>query len=246
MNCIFNLQSSDDIQIAAGLLGYTYYARVDHIAHIISNMEPGKLIVKVGPNSVLIKSVDARFDEKDAELKEHMAQIVLSQTDAEKEFIESINNYPFIPVVERRALLGWDERRYSETVLRLVGKGTIEKQGVRLGQGRPKVLYQLKGQVPSIKHEYYVHWIIEKLTEKGIACRAEKVGPDIQIPSLNLAINIELGTSDIHGNIPKALHDFAAVIMCSDDKAMLDKVSSNTKAENVLCALVQDVPALFD
>lgn len=56
---------------------------------------------------------------------------------------------------------------------------------------------------------------------------------------------MELGSSNIYGNIPKALKDFAVVIICSDDKAVLDDVSSKIKAENVLCALVQDVPDLF-
>jgi hypothetical protein len=109
----------------------------------------------------------------------------------------------------------------------------------------PRVLYQLAGQKPSVRHEFHVHWIIVQLAKKGIECRAEKVGPDIKIPSRNVAINVELGSSDIRGNIPKALKDFAAVIVCSDDKAVLDAVSSRTEAENVLCALVQDVPGLF-
>ncbi|WP_187147542.1 hypothetical protein [Candidatus Nitrososphaera gargensis] len=45
------------------------------------------------------------------------------------------------------------------------------------------------------------------MAEKGFVCRAEKVGPDIQIPSANVAINFELGSSNIYGNIPKALKD---------------------------------------
>jgi hypothetical protein len=200
-----------------------------------------------GEKPVLINSVDARFDAiSDEVLKARMPDLILSQTDAEEEFIESIKEFPFISVVERRAMLGWDERRYSEVVERLIAKGIIEKENIRLGQGRPKVLYQLKGQVPSIKHEYYVYWITEKLAEKGIICRIGKVGPDIQIPSMNLAINVELGSSNIHGNVAKALEQFDRVIVCSDNKKVLENVSRQNKAENILCALVQDVPALFD
>jgi DNA-binding MarR family transcriptional regulator len=164
----------------------------------------------------------------------------------EGQFLDSLNNNPFISMLERRSLLGWDERTYSQIVNRLVGKGIIEKVRVSLGRGAPRVLYRRKGQVPSIKHEYYVHWLITKLAAKGLTCRAEKVGPDIQIPSLKLAINVECGKSNIHGNIPKALESFEKVIVCSDDKKVIENVSRQNQAENILCALVEDVPALFD
>jgi hypothetical protein len=60
---------------------------------------------------------------------------------------------------------------------------------------------------------------------------------------MKLAVNVELGSSNVIGNIPKALNQFAKVIVCSDDKAVLERISK-TGAQNVLCALVQDVPTL--
>ncbi len=160
--------------------------------------------------------------------------------------MQSIKDYPYISVVERRSLLGWDERRYSKVVDRLVHRGIIEKVRVSLGKGGQRVLYQLKGMVPSIKHEYYVHWIIEQLAVRGFVCTADKVGPDIQIPSINTAINIELGSSNIQGNIQKALQEFETVIVCSDSKELIKRISEENTAQNIRCALVQDVPALFD
>lgn len=248
-NFIFKLQSPDDLQLAAALLGYTHYARVDHIAQIIGNLQPGQTIVKTasGSRPVLINSVDARFDRiSDDMLAGHMPKSGFDQTEAEQEFIESIVQYPFITMLERRSMLGWDERTYSQVVDRLLGKGVIEKVKVSLGRGAPRVLYQRKGQVPGIKHEFYVHWLITQLASKGLTCRAEKIGPDIRIPSLKVAINVECGKSNIHGNIPKALAEFEKVIVCSDDKKVLENVSRQNKAENILCALVQDVPAFFD
>jgi len=249
VNFIFKLQSPDDLQLAAALLGYTHYARVNHIAQIIGNMRPGQAIVKtsLGERPVLINSVDARFDRiPDDILLAHMPKLGFDQTEAEQEFIDSIIQHPFIPMLERRSMLGWDERTYSQIVDRLTTRGIIERVRVSLGRGAPRVLYQRKGQIPGIKHEFYVHWLITQLASKGIVCRAERTGPDIQIPSLKMAINVECGKSNIHGNIPKALEEFDRVIVCSDDKRVLENVSRQNRAENILCALVQDVPALFD
>ena len=247
VNFIFKLQSPDDIQLAAALLGYTHYARVDHIAQIISAMQPGQVIVKTssGGKAVLINSVDARFDTiSDDFLKTHMPEVISSQSDAEKEFIQSIREHPFIPVVERRAMLGWDERKYSNTVDRLVGKGVIEKIRIGIGRGGQVVLYELvkpQRPVPGVKHEFYVDWIAGRLASEGIECRTKKVGPDIQIRSTSTAINVETGTSDIIGNVRKALQSFSKVIVCSDDRKLIEGLSDEIKAQNVRCALVQDV-----
>jgi hypothetical protein len=50
---------------------------------------------------------------------------------------------------------------------------------------------------------------------------ANFLGPDIQIPSLDIAINVELGTSNIYGNVREALNSFSKVIVCSDEKQVL-------------------------
>lgn len=77
-------------------------------------------------------------------------------------------------------------------------------------------------------------------------CRAEKTGPDIQISSLKLAINVECGKSNVHGNIPKALKEFETVIICSDSKTVIENVSRQNKDPKILCASIQEVPAFVE
>jgi hypothetical protein len=248
VNFIFRLQSPDDVQVAAGLLGYTHYARVDHISQVINTLKPRQTIVKeAGDRPVLIDAVDFTLPRMSDYLLSHfMPKPPNDFSGMEGEFLGSLESHPFISMLERRSLLGWDEKTYSQVVERLIGKGIVEKVRVPLGRGAPRVLYQRKGQVPSIKHEFYVHWLVTKLASKGLTCRAEKVGPDIQIPSLKAAINVECGKSNIHGNIPKALEHFERVVVCSDDKKVIENVFRQNQAANILCALVEDVPALFD
>jgi hypothetical protein len=248
VNFIFRLQSPDDVQVAAGLLGYTHYARVDHISQVVNTLKPRQAVVKVaGARPVLIDSVDFTLPRMSDYLLSHfMPKPPNDFSGLEGEFLATLDGHPFISMLERRSLLGWDERTYSQVVERLLSKGIIEKVRVPLGRGAPRVLYQRKGQVPGIKHEFYVHWLVTKLAAKGLTCRAEKVGPDIQIPSVKAAINVECGKSNIHGNIPKALQQFDRVVVCSDDKKVIENVSRQNKAANILCALVEDVPALFD
>lgn len=86
-------------------------------------------------------------------------------------------------MTERREILGWNKEKYSEVVSRLISKGVIEKVRVPVGKGRPLVSYQLKGKRPSVKHGYYVYWIVNELVNKGLVCRVSKVGeekPDIE------------------------------------------------------------------
>ena len=244
VNFIFKLQSPDDVQLAAGLLGYTHYARVDHISRAIGNLKPKQAIVKTssGDRPVLIDCDGSdQLKISDYLLSYFSPKAEHNHSDDEETFLNCVKDYPFITVVERRSMLGWDERTYSQTVDRLVGKGVMEKVRVPMGRGGQIVLYQLKGNVPGIKHEFYVNWIIGQLAFQGIVCRAEKIGPDIQIPASSTCINVETGSSDVRGNIRKALPQFQKVIVCSDDKKLLETLSSEIKEQNVRCALIQDV-----
>lgn len=174
----------------------------------------------------------------------HVVPLGAGLSDDEELFLQSINELPFIGMAERRSRLGWDDKRYNEVVGQLTKNGTIDKVRVSLGKGGQTVLYQTTGRVPGIKHEFYVNWIIERLSKLGLTCKASRVGPDIQIPSMKLAINVEMGKSSIRSNIAKALDDFSAVIVCSDDQGLLDKLSTND--QRVIAALVWDVPRLFE
>jgi hypothetical protein len=72
---------------------------------------------------------------------------------------------------------------YNHVVKRLIDTSVIEQVNVPLGRGCPLVLYQMKSTKPSIKHEYYVQWIMKQLSDEGYVLRTNRLGPDITIPS---------------------------------------------------------------
>ncbi|MEP0826733.1 MAG: DUF87 domain-containing protein [Nitrososphaera sp.] len=189
----------------------------------------------VGVLQRLREDIDSLSREADSQLPESVSEM-------ERAFLESIAREPFISRTERKDRLGFNSATYSMVVDSLIEKGVVEKYEVFIGAGRPVVLYQRKGQIPSVKHEFYVDYLARHLASLGLQCVKQKVGPDIVIPSLNTAINVELGTSDIQGNIAKAISQYSRVIVCSDDAELLKSLPSNDK---VLASLVWDVPELF-
>ncbi len=248
---IFRLQDAEDIATACGLLGYGSNTANEYLSQIISRLKQREAIVKLPASrepftirapEVVIKPISEQ------ELRKHLPRVELELTELEQEFLESIKEKPFIPMVERRKLLGWDKQKYSEVVNKLIASGTIEKVRVPIGKGRPLVLYQLKGKRPSVKHEYYVHWLVNELVNKGLVCRVAKVGeekPDIEVPSLKTAINIELGKSEIEKNIKSALGRFKRVIVCSDSKALLGRLEQENRDKRVLISEIWAVPSLI-
>jgi len=117
---------------------------------------------------------------------------------------------------------------------------------VKLGRGAPKVLYQLANAVPSIKHEFYVNWLCEKLEAKGLKCVKNKVGPDIEIPEIRTAIEVELGKSNISGNLNNDVQKFDRVIVCSDDKELIERLSRQNKSEKISFLQIQNVVSFLD
>lgn len=250
-NFYFRLQAPEDIKIVAGTLGYTWYDKVDYLTHLMTNLKQREAIVKTPLVDEAFIATASELELKKIsheELKQFLPRIEHDFEGDEQEFLESISVSPFISMTERRRLLGWDKKKYSEVVERLLLQDVIEKVTVPLGKSRPLVLYQVKGQKPSIKHEYYVYWIIKELAGKGLVCRAEKIGPDIQIPSQSTAINVELGKSDIEKNIETASKDFDRVIICSDNKKLLERISvpeNLGEGKEVLKSVIWAVPELF-
>ena len=106
----------------------------------------------------------------------------------------------------------------------------------------------LKGRKPSIKHDYYVYWIVKELANKGHICRVAKIGeakPDIQIISVNTAIEVELGKSNINKNIKNSLEKFERLIICSDSKKLIKSLSEKNKDSRVLFSEIWGVPSLI-
>jgi len=250
-NFYFRIQDSKDIELIARSLGYNWYTSLDYFTHYINSLQQRQAIVKtplfdepfiIEAPEVFLRSVSKK------EIKAYMPKIEFSFNEDEQAFLESINTYPFISRTERKKLLGWDKGKYREVVERLKELNSIAQVSVPLGKKRPLVLYQLKGKKPSIKHEFYVYWIIKQLTNKGMVCRAEKIGPDIQIPALKTAINVELGTSDIEKNIRTALEQFDRVIVCSDNLKILKGILEQIKlkeGKKVFSSLIWNVPSFI-
>jgi hypothetical protein len=229
----------------------TWYDKVDYFTQIISNLKQREAIVKTPlvhePFIITAAQVNIRQITRKA-LQHYLPKHQPDYTDAEQEFLESIANTPFLSMSERRRRLAWTKQVYHQIVKQLIETGVIEKVNVPLGRGRPLLLYQLKGKTPSIKHEYYVHWIAKQLREKGYVLQTNKVGPDITIPSDQTALNIELGKSDIQHNITLALQNFNRVIICSDNRNLLERISlpeSLDKGKSVLKSTIWAVPDLF-
>jgi len=248
-NFIFRLQAPEDIQIIAGMLGFTRQTALDYFTSRISNLSQREAIVKTPlvEEPFIIEAPEVairRITEK--ELRQHTPKIQFDFTDEEQEFLESISTHPFVPMVERRRMLAWDKMRYSQVVKQLIENGIIQKINVPVGKGRPLVLYQRRRMKPSVKHEYYVHRIVAELANRGYVLRANKVGPDITIPSEKVAINVELGKSEVEKNIETALQEgWEKVIMCSDNKQLIQALTGSNKDKRVLISDVWSVPHLI-
>ena len=250
-NFYFRLQSPEDIKMVTGSLGLTWYDKVDYFTQIIANLKQREAIIKTPlvEEPFIIEASEVKLDRiTKKELKQCMPKIQHDFSDEEQEFFESVNVYPFIPMTERRRMLGWDKKKYSMVLRRLMDNEVIEKVRVPMGRGRPIVLYQLKGKKPSIKHEYYVYFIAKELAKKGRVLRTNKIGPDVTIPSEKVAINVELGKSNIEKNIKLALKNHNLVIICSDNKKVLKSIflpEKMGKGKEVLKSLIWTVPDLF-
>jgi predicted transcriptional regulator len=250
-NFYFRLQSPEDIKVITGSLGLTWYDKVDYFTQIVANLKQREAIIKTPlvEEPFIIEAPEVKLSRiTKKELKKYMPKVQYDFSEEEQEFLENINIDPFVPMTGRRRALGWDKRKYSKIVRRLIENNVIKKARVPMGKGRPLVLYQLKDKKPSIKHEYYVYWIVKELANKGYILRTSKVGPDITIPSHKVAINVELGKSDIEKNIKLASKDFDRVIICSDNKKLLESISipeKLRKGKDILKSLVVAVPELL-
>ncbi len=134
-------------------------------------------------------------------------------------------------VLERRTKLGWTDIKYTNVVDDLLKKRKIERIKIKLGRGSPKILYQRPGKVPSIKHEYYVELLAENLTKKGYQVRKNRDGADLEVPEVRTAIEVELGTSNISGNLKRNLQKFSRVIVCSDDIKLIETLSGKIRTK---------------
>jgi hypothetical protein len=246
----FRLQFEEDVRLVSEAAGFFDPVEFEYLADKIVRLPQRTAVVcTTGHEPFLMMADDfdiPAFSVKVEEVEESGKLAEIYDRD-ETTFLESIEKEPFISVRKRRAALGWNDRRYYKTVESLSRKEAIETETVRTGRGSPTVLYQKKGSVPSIRHEYYVHRISEWLKAKGIETKTNvKEGPDIEIPEIRTAVEVELGKSDVHSNIERNVHQFDRVIVCSDQKKLLESISRQTKSNRILFLPIEKVPAAFE
>jgi hypothetical protein len=242
----FRLQFEEDIRLISEAAGFFDPVEFEYLADKMVRLPRKSAIVCTTGHEPFLVTAD-EFEIANVDVETEIEPVdETPESDDGKTFIDSITGKPFLSVMERRADLGWDDKRYNKTVNDLLQKGKIQKVSVSLGRGSPRVLYQLPNTIPSVKHEFYVNWLAESLKAKGFGARKNKEGADIVIPELSVAIEVELGKSDIHGNIRRNLQQFKKVFVCSDQKKLLEGLSGQTKAQNIFFLPVQNLPALLE
>lgn len=244
----FRLQHHEDIKLIAESVGFNDPAEYQYLADSFVKLEKKTAIVStVGHDPFLILSDKFEFAPHIPDVESILDEVKdKSESDADMTFLESIVNKPYLSVTERRAELGWNDRKYSNIVDGLLRKRKIERLSIKIGRGSPKILYQKPGTNPSVRHQYYVNWLAEKLRAKGFVVKKNKDGPDIVLPETSTAIEVELGTSNMHYNIARNVKKFSNVIVCSDQKKLLEDLSAQTEAQNVFFLPVQNVPAFVE
>jgi len=245
----FRLQHQEDIKIIAESAGFIDPVEYEYLAdHFVRLPRKTAIVTTLDQEPFLVVADDFEVGEFDAEIAENKEIEIPTENHSADEMtlLESIEKDPFLSYVERRTVLGWSDARFAKTVDCLAEKGQIEGVRVKLGRGSPKLLYQKHGSIPGIKHEYYVNWIAESLTQKGYHAVKRKDGPDIEVREMNTVIEVETGTSNISGNIKRNLKQFANVIVCSDDKKLIATLSRQTKDKRILFLPIQKVPTSFE
>ena len=246
----FRLQHQEDIKLMAEAAGFMDYTEYEYLSdRFVRLPRRSAIVITSGHEPFLVKASDFEIENHDVSLEiPEIAEEKIEESDPDEQtFLENIEREPFISVRKRRTSLRWNDKRYYRTVESLIEKRKIEIGKVRIGRGQPTVLYQKTGKIPSIRHEYYVHWIVEKIKGKGFDVRTNILeGPDIEIPKIRTVIEVELGKSDVHLNIARNIQKFDKVIVCSDQKKLLQFLSGQSESDKVLFSQIEKVPSLVE
>jgi hypothetical protein len=244
----FRLQHQEDIKIIAESCGFNDPVEYEYLAdHFVRLPRKTAIVSTLDQEPFLITSDD--FEVAEFGLSVDTIPVETPKTkegDDSSLFLESIDKEPFLSVLERRTRLGWIDKKYSDVVDGLLKKNKIERVKIKLGRGSPKILYQRPGTIPSVKHQYYVHILAESLAQKGYQVIKNNNGPDIEVPGTGTVIEVELGTSNISGNLKRDLQEFGRVIVCSDDSKLIEALSAKNKDSRILFLPIQKVAASFE
>ncbi len=249
----FRLQSYEDIKMVADSAGFADRTELEYLVNQFVKLPQKHAIVSTtGVDPFLIEADDFEMRNYEPEITTIPTEEPIQENRAvqfssdEKRFLDSIAESPFASVLSRRTSLGWNSAKYSRIINGLLEKRVIEKNTARTGAGSPKVLYQKRGRIPSIRHGYYVDWICKRLRLQGLETETNiRSGADIVIPKLNVAVEVELGKSNMDGNMAQDGLMFRHVIVCSDDKKVIQALNGMEKPSNSSVCKIQDVPALI-
>ncbi|MDE1764954.1 MAG: DUF87 domain-containing protein [Thaumarchaeota archaeon] len=251
----FRLQHQEDIKLISEAAGFMDYVEYEFLSDRFVRLPRRAAIVCTSGHEPFVMTA-AEFDAPTTTVATAVAtyDAAAAATEAaaedaeeadEKTFLENIESEPFISVRKRRVSLGWNDKRYYKAVDSLTQKKKIEIEKARVGRGTPTILYQKIGKIPSVRHQYYVNWLVEKIQEKGFDVTTNILeGPDIEIPKIRTIIEVELGKSDVHSNIARNVQKFDKVIVCSDNKKLLQTLSAQNKSDKVLFSQIENVPTL--
>jgi len=249
----FRLQSWDDIKLISYSCGFVDTTEQQYLSDKFVRLSNREAIVCMNNQEPFLITADnytlQDFEPCAKKLENYCNKPLISEEKSldpnESDFVDSIETNPFVSTRDRRSLLKWNSKKYSEIVDMLIHKRKIEKIKISLGRGTPLVLYQKPNTIPSVKHQYYIDWIVTRLQDKGFETIINtKKGADIVIPKIKTAIEIETGNSAIMANVVRDCHQFDLVIVATDCKKVLESVSKQKEARNVLCCKIQDVPAV--
>lgn len=166
---VFRLQSQEDIRMVADAAGFVDMAEYEYLSNVLVRLQRRQAIVCTPdsepflitardfdpPEPPLISRIDMQAAPETLE-QQYEPDGKLREGEEKAAFLKSIEAFPFLPATDRRAMFGWDDKKYSRVVNSLLHKGVIESQTVAIGRGSPRVLYQRKGAVPSIRHQFIV------------------------------------------------------------------------------------------
>lgn len=245
----FRLQSQEDIKVIADSCGFTDMAEYGYLADRFVRLPKKTAIVCTANHEPFLVMFDDFGLDSFQPVAEHEPEKTPDDNDQSKDeikFLGNISEKPFLSVTERRIDLGWNDKKYSQVVDELIKKGMIQRVSASLGRGTPRILYQRPNQRPGIRHEFYVNWIANRLAAKGMSVTKSKDGPDMIMPEISAAIEVELGSSNMDGNIRRDLHQFRNVIVCSDQKEVIKALSAKFKSNGIFLESIQNVPALVE
>ena len=179
---VFRIQSPKNVKIACNLLGID-----ESLGFYLTSLPIGQVIARIADYPECFKIDVEEIDEEKTEYSD--------LSDDEKDFLESIMQYPLLSVRERMRLLGWSGRKYYLIERTLLEKGLIRCITLKLnGRGRPLKFYSIPQKMgESTLHKITVNLVKRFLECMGFKCRTGKFNEPDLIVEDKVGIEVECG-----------------------------------------------------